>query len=218
MSTENITETTPAQARLAAARAELAEQQARLAGADEADHETVVRLPVPGDQVHFLVAGRTIPTALPNEWIGPGNIITTRAQTITITSRLIEAATDRFGGPGWVRFIHDEAGQLAQYGEVWVRAGAAPESLEPWTVGSPEWENAREVARRAAWAEADPERRAAARAAVQAKYGPASVTSTILNAAENPSIRQAREQQERLAARGVQHVNNASAREAGADR
>lgn len=206
-----MTETTPAQARLAAAREAIEELEQQRTPGD-------VRLPVPGEQVHFIVSGRTIPTALPNEWIGPGNIITQRGQTVTITDRLIEAAKDRFGGPGWVRFIHDEAGQLAHYGQVWVRPDAAPGSMDPWTVGSPEWETAREDARRAAWAETDPERRAAARAAVQARFGDAPVTSVTLNAAENPSVREAREQQERLAARGVQHRENVSAREAGADR
>lgn len=216
---DTTTETT-GQRRLRQAREALAEleQQRAATGADEADHETVVRLPVPGDQVHFLVAGRTVPTALPNEWIGPGNIISKRGQTVTITDRLIQAARDRFGGPGWVRWIHDEAGQLAHYGQVWVRPGAAPESMEAWAVGSPEWENAREDARRAAWAETDPDRRAAARAAVQAKYGDAPTTSATHNSAANPTIRLAEEQQERLAARGVVHTNNASAREAGAGR
>lgn len=180
-----------------------------------ADESAPLRLPRAGEQVHFLRSGKSIPRALPHEFIGEPSHITTRGETITITDRIIAAATDRHGGPGWLRYVFDEDAQLDRFGEVWVRPGAAPADLDPWTPGSPDWAAAREKARAEAWALPTEEARAEAVAAVRRRFGAAPVTSTVLNSAPDPSIPAAEAQQRRIAAAGVRQASTYAPSERG---
>ena len=162
------------------------------------------RLPVAGEQVHFLKSGRSIPQSLPGEF-GGGAHLTRRGETITITDRLIDAAKDRLGGPGWIGLVYDEDAQIERFGAVWMRPGPAPTDLEPWEHGRAEWEQAREQARRVAWAEDDPEIRAQKVREHRERFG-ALPTSKSVQITDTPSARAARAQDERLRQAGVQHI------------
>ena len=173
-------------------------------------------LPVrPGDEIHALKAGLHVHT-------GGGFLAsahTTRAgETICLTAAMIDASRDTFGN-SWMALIGDDAAQMERWGEVRFRLGRAPEGTPTWgEVGDADWRMQREEARQAAWAEADPDRRAAALRAVHEKFGPAPVTSTIINATPDPSIAAAEAQRKALDAGGVRHVNNYTAVEPGVQR
>lgn len=184
----------------------------------DVDERGAPRLPSAGEQVHFLETGRSIPQALPGEFTGPGSHITTRGETITLTDRLLRAAVNAAGAPGWVAYVHDAEAQIARYGRVWVASGPAPADLAPWIHGDPEWSVARERARREAHARPTAQERAEALAEVHRIYGDAPTTSTTLNAAPHPTIAAADAQAARIAASGVKHVSHCEAREAGTRR
>lgn len=196
MSIENIEniETEPAGvARLRAARAALAALQTEQAAS--------AALPVaPGDEIHVLVTGVSIPT-------GGGFLAsahTSRAgETICITQKMIDASYSA-SGRSWMAIIDDEAAQLARWNEIRFRLGRAPEDVQTWTQhGDSDWREQREQARQAAWAEPNPDRRADALRAVHEKFGPAPTTSTIVSSTPDPSIAAAEAQQAALAAGGV---------------
>ncbi|UYN83234.1 MAG: hypothetical protein KIT89_11100 [Microcella sp.] len=138
-----------------------------------------MKLPKPGDQVHFLVTGLTIPTST---GIMALSHVTTRGETITITDDLIQAARDRHGAPGWPALVHDEAAQFARWGEVRFRPGPAPDDLESWTPGTPEADEAREQARRAAYAIVDDGERRKALRDIDQKFGRLQTSRTINSA------------------------------------
>lgn len=162
------------------------------------------RIPSPGDTLHVLRSGLTVS-------LGGGTLMSARAvvlergQTFTVTSEMIAAARDRHGSlaSSWLSFVYDEPGQIARYGAVIVRPGPAPADLRPWEYGSPDWQNARETARRRAHTLPTEAERRDALAAVEREYGPAPTTSaTTATYREHHTERAAREQAERIA-RGV---------------
>lgn len=160
--------------------------------------DTTVRMPVPGEEIHFLESGRVIPLTLPDEFIGTGGHITTRGETAIITDRMLRAAVDRHGRPGWPALIHDEQAQEERYGSVWVRAGRAPENMDAWVYGTAEWREAREEARRAAHQLPTEHQRTEALSAVNRRFGPAPMTSTIIATIKGDADAEA--QQRRMAA------------------
>jgi hypothetical protein len=109
----------------------------------------------------------------------------------------------------------DIASTLDTNGESWidnelarpdgrVAAGPWPEGQPNWTFGSPDWAEAREIARQAAWAEGDPAERARKRAEVELQFGAAPSTSrTIAAPLSSPQERAADEQRRRMDAEGV---------------
>lgn len=98
-------------------------------------------------------------------------------------------------GRSWLDTVDDPGSR--------VQRGQWPASEPRWTFGDPQWAEEREEARKRAWSLQDPEERAAARAAVEAEYGPAPSTSKALNSAPDPSARVAAEQRTRLDAAGL---------------
>lgn len=195
----------------------LREARERAAALDTAEPVTPdTRMPKPAEEIHFLESGRVIPLALPEEFIGVGGHITTRGETVIVTDRMLRAATDRHGRAGWPAYVYDEEAQIARYGAVWVRAGRAPEGMDPWLPGSPEWSEAREQARREAHQLPTEQQRADALAEVHRRFGPPPVTSTTLNTAPSPSERAAVEQDARLRAAAVQGAPNVGPSRAGA--
>jgi hypothetical protein len=181
------------QQRLDAARAAVAHLDAHKP-TEAASAAAVVK---PGDVVHVLESGMTIPRTT-SLWGGAPALQLTRGDVFTVTAEMIEASRDRNGRVTWPAMVHDEAAQVRRWGTVRLRPGNAPEGMQPWTYGSPDWAEARETARRAAWAEPNPERRAEALQHVTEVYGAAPTTSTTLNTARTPSEREAEVQAERI--------------------
>lgn len=185
---------------------------------DEQPEETAsapaqLRLPVPGSLVHCLVSGTTISTG--GGWIAGGAVLA-RGANVVITSALLEAnrdASGRYWGPG---LALDEQAQLDAYGKVLFRDGPAPDDMIP-EPGTSEWVEAREQARQDAWREPDTARRAAALAAVNARFGAAPTTSTH-SKIEDPSIKRAEAQRAELDAGGVRLRSHYEAQEPGVRR
>lgn len=135
------------------------------------------RIAAPGERVTALLDGLSIATGAGA--LGGAGMTLARGQTLVVTDALIEASRDRNGAIGWPALVHDEAAQLA----LWGRRMLAPadDVVEDLTVpeyGTPDWAEAREAARKAAWNVEDPRERALARAAVERKFGAAPLTSS----------------------------------------
>ncbi|MBT2485636.1 MULTISPECIES: hypothetical protein [unclassified Microbacterium] len=173
-------------------------------------------LPVrPADTFHALKTGVTI--SVGNGFMSTAHI-TKAGENIIVTQNMIDASRDTFGN-SWMSLLGDDAAQIERWGEVRFRLGRAPEGTPTWgAVGDSDWREQREDARKAAWAEADPERRAAALQTVHERFGPAPLTSTIISSTPDPSIAAAEAQQEALAKGGVRHVSHYVAQEPGVKR
>lgn len=150
-----------------------------------------------GDVIHATATGLNIPRTV-NLWGGLPPLTLTRGDRIVVTPEMIDAAKDRHGSPGWVELVHDPERQVRRWGKVHLAPGEPPEDMPRWEVGTPDWAEAREEARKAAWQEVDPQRRAAALQRVHDVYGPPPVTSTIMSTYKMD--RAYEEQQARIAA------------------
>jgi hypothetical protein len=162
MSDDNTTEAAGVR-RLREAREQLAEleqRRAELAGTPVTEEADGPRVIAPGEQFHALADGLTIGRSAQPWSILPA-IVTKRGETYTADADMIAAAVNRHGQPGWTATVHDEAAQLRRWGRVYLAPGPAPEGLESWEHGSPEWAQARAAAHAAAVAEPDAERRTA---------------------------------------------------------
>lgn len=160
----------------------------------ESDTPPVVKV---GDVVHATATGMQLPRTT-SLWGGPPALLLTRGDRIIITEELIEASRDRNGNVTWPTMVHDEAAQLRRWGKIHLAPGEPPEGMQPWERGSADWAEQREIARKAAWAEVDPQRRAAALQRVTEVYGAAPTTSTVH--AVHKTDRAYDEQQARIAA------------------
>lgn len=158
------------------------------------------RIVQPGEQVHAIASGLTIPTGT---GLMGASIVLRRGQTLTVSSAFIEASRNRHGDLGWPAIVDDDDEQVRRWGRVHLRRGPAPDDMLPWEPGTPEHAEAREAARRRAWAVLDPAERREALADVERVYGPPAVTSTTLNRAPDPSIRAAAEQDRRIREGGM---------------
>jgi hypothetical protein len=118
--------------------------------------------------VHFLAS-----MAIPVTTAMHGNaFIASYGSELTVTPEIIEAALDRLGQPpAWLRLLDDEAEQVRVWGEVRVRRGPWPEGVDRVQPGSPEWDDARVAALRAAALLPDEGQQRAAAARVREKYG-----------------------------------------------
>ncbi|WP_344781806.1 hypothetical protein [Microbacterium kribbense] len=134
-------------------------------------------------------------------WSSSG-IVVSRGQVIVLTRNMIDASKGRNGKPSGLALAGDTEAQLSKWGEIRWMLGRPDEDFLMTTPGTPEHAEAREAARRAAWMEPNPGRRAAALNDVQARYGTATSTSHTLNSAPDPSVRLAAEQDARLAKKG----------------
>lgn len=172
------------------------------ADADTTETASAPRIPSAGETLHVLRSGLTVS-------LGGGSLMSGRAvvlergQTFTVTSAMIEAARDRHGSldGSWLGVVYDDDAQRARYGAVIVRPGPAPADLRPWEYGSPEWFNARDTARRRAYALPSEAERREALAAVERDYGPAgstSKTTATYRPGSHPTERAAVAQAERV--------------------
>lgn len=118
-----------------------------------------------------------------------------RGASVQLTPDLIRrtVGTD---GRSWLDDVDDDGARIQR--------GRWPSGAASWRYGDPEWQEAREAARRRAWAILDPAERAAAREAVEREYGPAPSTTKTLNSAPDPAARAASEQRQRLDGQGLQ--------------
>lgn len=135
------------------------------------------RSAAPGERVTVLLDGLSIATGAGA--LGGAGLTLTRGQTFVVTDALIEASRDRNGDLGWPKLVHDPEAQAAFWGRVMLApADDVVEDLSVPEYGTPDWEEARETARKAAWRIENPQERALARAAVERKFGAAPLTSS----------------------------------------
>lgn len=168
--------------------------------AEVASHQradTTVPVVQAGDVIHALATGLSI-SRTASIWGGLPPLLLTRGDRIVVTEEMVAADRDRHGRPGWTSMVHDPDRQLRRWGKVFLAPGEPPEGIEPWELGSPEWAEARETARKAAWNEPNPQRRAVALDDVQRVYGAAPTTSTITATIKGDADYDA--QQQRIAA------------------
>lgn len=158
-----------------------------------------------GDVVHATATGMQLPRTT-SLWGGPPSLALTRGDRVVVTEEMIAADVDRHGNPGWTALVHDPDRQVARWGRVHLAPGEPPADMQPWEYGDAEWSEQREIARKAAWSETDPQRRAEALQRVNDVYGPPPTTSTIT--ATYKMDRAYEEQEARIAASAAAGVPN----------
>jgi hypothetical protein len=173
-----------------------AEKAARDQAAQTADTASAPVVQV-GDVIHATATGMHLPRTT-SLWGGPPALQITRGDRIVVTEELIEASRDRNGNLTWPAMVHDEAAQLRRWGKIHLAPGEPPADMQPWIYGDASWSEAREVSRRAAWAETDPQRRAAALQKVTEVFGAPPTTSTVTATYKGDADADA--QQQRIAA------------------
>lgn len=131
-----------------------------------------------GDVVHATATGMHLPRTT-SLWGGVPALALTRGDRVVVTEEMIAADVDRNGNPGWTAMVHDPDRQVARWGRVHLAPGEPPADMQPWEYGDAEWSEQREIARKAAWSETDPKRRAEALQRVKQVYGAPPTTSTV---------------------------------------
>lgn len=131
-----------------------------------------------GDVVHATATGMHLPRTT-SLWGGVPALALTRGDRIVVTEEMVAADVDRNGNPGWTTLVHDPDRQIARWGRVHLAPGEPPAGMQPWEYGDAEWSEQREIARKAAWSETDPNRRAEALQRVKEFYGAPPITSTV---------------------------------------
>lgn len=131
-----------------------------------------------GDVVHATATGMHLPRTT-SLWGGVPALALTRGDRIVVTEEMVAADVDRNGNPGWTALVHNPDRQIARWGRVHLAPGEPPADMQPWEYGDAEWSEQREVARKAAWSETDPKRRAEALQRVTEVYGAPPTTSTV---------------------------------------
>ena len=179
------------------------------------DIDSTAPIPVrPGDTFHAVLTGSTFST-------GAGFMasahVTRAAENIIVTQKMIDASYSA-SGRSWMALIGDDDAQIRKWGEVRFRLGPAPLDAPTWNAhGDVEWTRARDAAKAEAWAMPTAEARAAALAAVDARFGPLPTTATYWTQVD-PSIAAAEAQRKALDEGGVRFSQHVEAREAGARR
>ena len=107
-------------------------------------------------------------------------VVAERRDEFTVTPGMLAAARHADGTYGWLDLLDNEDAQIARWGKVMIRRGPTPDDLTRWEPGTTEAREAREAARKAAWALPDDEARRKALEHVDAAYGPPPTTSTSL--------------------------------------
>lgn len=130
----------------------------------------------PGEQFHFVRSGFIFSTS--KSFLGASEV-SRRGATVTVSDALLEASKDRYGADSWLALVDDDDAQRARWGEVIFARGPAPAGLSPWTPGSPEEDEARDLARAAAYALPDGPDRRAALAEVVVTFGRLATSRTL---------------------------------------
>jgi hypothetical protein len=188
------------QAREALARLEQLRDASEDAEDAQDEQNGPLKLPQPGTVVHSTRGGLTVHTG---GQAGVSGVVVSRGQNIVVTDAMLQATKNKLGEYTGIALAADERAQLRKYGEVRFRVGEAPSDLQPWTYGDADWSVAREAARRQAWAQPTDAERAYALAELERKFGPMASTTTTLNSAAHPSIREAEVQTQRLSDRAA---------------
>lgn len=147
------------------------ERAAALRAADPTPETTARRVEV-GDIVHALVTGVHI-SRTTSLWGGEPALNLRRGDSFVVTQAMLDADLDRHGNPSWSVMVHDEDAQYARWGRLHLAPGEAPEGIQPWVVGDPDWREAREAARQRAWRIVDEQEQKAAFQEISRIYGPA---------------------------------------------
>lgn len=160
------------------------------------------RIPSPGEQVHALRSGLILHLGGGGQF-SSRSVTLERGRTFTITAALLDANRDRHGSldSSMLSLVHDPEAQRARYGDVMLAPGPAPDDMRPWVYGGPEWEVARDTARRRAYALPSEAERRDALAAVEREYGAArstSQTTRIIAPGTHPTERAAAAQAEQI--------------------
>lgn len=161
------------------------------------------QLPVPGETVHCLITGTTIPTG---GGFAASGVVLERAQNVIVTAEMLEATRDRFGTLGGIALAHDPDEQQRRWGHQKFAPGPAPAEMQPWTPGSADWGVARRAALHDANREPDARRRLEALRRVQVTYGDAPPTSWSTEpVGESTAERKVREEWARRNATGQKY-------------
>lgn len=107
---------------------------------------------------------------------------------VVITAETVELMTDRLGRCALLDWLSDEAQQLLSLGEVRIRRGPWPEGERRELPGSLAYDAAREVARLAAHAIAEPAAKAEALAKMRADFGDRRTSRTLATYDGGPNV------------------------------
>lgn len=146
------------------------ERAAALRASEPVDENPPKRVQV-GDIVHAVATGLQIPRTA-SLWGGDPALNLRRGDTFVVTQQMLDADLDRNGKPGWSVLVHDEHGQYQRWGRLHIAPGEAPEGMQPWVLGDPDWREAREAARQRAWRIIDEQEQREAFAEIHRVYGP----------------------------------------------
>lgn len=130
----------------------------------------------PGDTIHWVRSGLIYRTS---ESTHAASEVSKRGTALVITEAILAAGYDRNGENSPWDLADDEAGQVARWGAPGFARGPVPEGMTLYTPGSTEADVAHSEARTAAWAQADPERRAEALRALKQEFGNLTTSTTI---------------------------------------
>lgn len=123
----------------------------------------------PGDVVHFL----SDLTYCQQVGQFPAGVVAKRGDEVTITDELLEANTNRLGNLApWLLEAHDPDAQIRRWGQQRVGVGPWPKDLLTTAPATPEHEDARRRAVRAAYGIANESEREAALCEIKEKFGP----------------------------------------------
>lgn len=129
----------------------------------------------PGDVIHFH-SGITY-----CQYVGefPTGVVSKRGDEVTVTVEMLHANTDRLGNLAtWLLEAHDPDAQIRRWGQQRVGVGPWPEGLLTTVPGTPEHEDARRRAVRAAYSIGDARGRQAALGQIEEKFGPPRPSNT----------------------------------------
>lgn len=136
-----------------------------------------------GDRIHILAARGVLLFGLALR----------RGDELEVTQAQLDSSRDRLDR-SWCDDVSENA-QRDRWGEVRIGLGPWPEDTPKLVPGSVEHAEAREAARRAAWAITNPEERAAALQRVSEDYGPLGATSRTVGGPTDPALRAAADEE-----------------------
>lgn len=123
-----------------------------------------------GQVVHVRQDGTTV--RLSTAFMASSTVFS-RGQEFLVTDEVLEAGLDRNGQlPGWLSTLDDPSAPIGR--------GPWPESESRFIRGTPEWTEAREMARRRAWRQPGQAEQAASLREVEREFGPSMPTHSVV--------------------------------------